>query len=300
MSRANSARLGGGRSTPRAGRSAEARVAAARALCELAGKTTKAQRRAVLPPLAANVKGPSRDVRRAAAEAMAYLDDARGTGVLMDWVCEPGMRGGDRLRAVRALERLTACNWGGTDEAAWKAVDAEAARKITLRIVRIKADLNSHGHAPRTVLAAREAALVAVQSILRWSFFEPDFPADNFTRRGADGAAAVAARLRGYWKANASVPLPRRMMNVLTDGDSPPAELRLAANNLAALGGRAIFGTMVGTSRLIKAGRGPSPAANMFEDPTAAEAILAAMDRDLGVFDAGFAGKLLRRCRAAR
>ncbi len=561
------------------GRSAEARIAAARALCELAGKTTRAQRRAVLPLLAANMKGPNRAVRRAAAEALAYLDDAGGTGVLMDWLCEPGMRGGDRLRAVRALERLTAGDWGGADEAAWKAADAEAARKITLRILRIKAHLKSKGHAVappdvfpkklakadramldrlfemglfdprgarrvaitsgkwtyaddavlrdrlawrvpaaadrpesirgrwgrritwaqdaepfdfvkeirqreqtaemftdgegnegllvlaawayrlghepaaarllfrargvacddeellerfravagielfvhagrayagacdqdalaavellakvagpyaslfgdpaallaelarrkaagafgrkprplpkdlstrtarkqveylirsledvavrqeassrgvdlstdprvmglieigppavealigcvrkdkrltrsvhslRTVLGAREAALVAVQSILRWSFFEPDFPADNFTRRGAGEAAAVAARLRDYWKANASVPLPRRMMNVLRDADSPPVELRVAAKNLAALGGVAVFGTMVGTSRLVKAGREPSPAAATFENPTAAEAILAAMDRDLGVFDAMFGGR---------
>lgn len=137
----------------------------------------------------------------------------------------------------------------------------------------------------RWVLAVREAALVAVQSILRRSFFEPSHAGDNLTRYGPRAAAAVAAQVRAYWKDSAATPLARRQMNVLTDPDSPGRELRLAAKNLAALGGRAIFGTTVGTSRLIRTGGGPSPAAAMFDGPTAGEAILSAMDRDLGALD---------------
>jgi len=135
------------------------------------------------------------------------------------------------------------------------------------------------------ILGVREAALVAVQSILRWSFFEPDHPGDSLTRRGPAAAADVAGRLRAYWRTQRSVPLGRRMMHVLADANAPPAALRTAAKNLASLAGTAVFGTMAGTSRLVKRGTGPSPAVARFRDPTAAEAILAAMGRDLGLFD---------------
>jgi len=130
-------------------------------------------------------------------------------------------------------------------------------------------------------LGVREAALGAVQSILRKSFFEPESAFDCFTRHGPEAAATVARRLRAYWAANRNLPLGRRMMNVLLDRAAAPGELRVAAKNLAALGGVAIFGTMEGTSRLVKKGTGPSPAVRMFANPTAAEAILDAMDRDL-------------------
>src|SRR5262249_52120306 len=51
----------------------------------------------------------------------------------------------------------------------------------------------------RTVLSVREAALVAVMSIVQVRAFEPNATGDNFTRRGGEAVKRTAARLRTYW-----------------------------------------------------------------------------------------------------
>src|SRR5262249_44415416 len=63
------------------------------------------------------------------------------------------------------------------------------------------------------------------------------------------------------------------------------AAMREAADNLANLGGKRILGTTVWSDRPAARSKGPNPAVKKFANPTAAEAILSAMDRDLAHHD---------------
>lgn len=139
----------------------------------------------------------------------------------------------------------------------------------------------------RTVLGVREAALTAVMSILRTTVFQTVSTGDNFTTRGEETAKATAARLRAYWKANGHIPFDERMMAALTNVNTSPEAWREAASNLANLGGQRTIGTTVWSGRVKdrEAGTG-NPAIAKFKNPTVAEAILAAMDRDLARHDA--------------
>ena len=139
----------------------------------------------------------------------------------------------------------------------------------------------------RTVLSVREAALCAVMSILQVRVFEADSTGDNFTSRGPAFAKQVAARLRAYWKTYGSLPLDERMMKVLCDRKSSPEATREAAGNLARLGQRVLLSTMAFGESAGPKPRTDSPAVAKFTKPTVAEAILAAMDRDLAARDAG-------------
>jgi len=143
----------------------------------------------------------------------------------------------------------------------------------------------------RTILGVREAALVAAMSILRTRFFDPRTTSDNFTLRGKSGAKAMAARLRRYCKTYGKLPFPDRMMKILTDAATKPEALREAADNIGRLGTFDPFGHIVDTSGATMSSTrivvGANPAVAKFSDPTAAEAILAAMDRDLKTYDTG-------------
>jgi hypothetical protein len=140
----------------------------------------------------------------------------------------------------------------------------------------------------RTVLGAHEAALAALMSILRLSAFEPRATGDNFTARGEEGRREVVGVLRAYWKQYGRLPFAKRMMTILTDAKAGPEAWREAAQNLTrpgwrmgrywALFARVAFGTL-------EPRRGGGEAVT-FERPTAAEAILAAMDRDIVQDDA--------------
>ncbi len=139
----------------------------------------------------------------------------------------------------------------------------------------------------RTVLGVREAALTAAMSILRVQVFEPIATGDNFTARGDEGSKQVAAKLRAYWKEYGRLPFDERMMKVLTNPKATPEALREAADNLARLGEERTLATTVFAGRVrVNPPRGPNPAVLKFKMPTAAEAVLAAMDRDLAAFDA--------------
>ena len=120
----------------------------------------------------------------------------------------------------------------------------------------------------RTVLTVREAALAAVMSILRVSVFD------------------TAEKLRAYWQEYGGLPFDERMMKVLTN---PKADSRMAmeaAYNLAHLGQPRTPGTTVGSANTGPRPDKLNPAIAKFSNPTAAEAILAALDRDLKAHDA--------------
>jgi hypothetical protein len=138
----------------------------------------------------------------------------------------------------------------------------------------------------RTVLGVSEAALAAVMSILRVRVFEPAATGDNFTARGKEGAKTVADGLRAYWKEYGGLPFDKRMMKVLTDPKCTPESWREAAANLAALGEERTLSTTVFSDRSGGRPKRPNPAIARFQKPTTAEAILAAMDRDLLAWDA--------------
>jgi hypothetical protein len=138
----------------------------------------------------------------------------------------------------------------------------------------------------RQVLGVREAALTAVMSILRTQVFEPRGTGDNFTGRGKEKAKQVAAHLQIYWKKYGSLPFDQRMMKILTDPKTKAEALREAAYNLGRLGEDRTLGTTVWTGRASGRPKGPNPAVAKFAKPSVAEAILAAMDRDLAAHDA--------------
>ena len=139
----------------------------------------------------------------------------------------------------------------------------------------------------RTVLSVREAALSAVMSILRTRVFEPAATGDNFTSRGEEKASETAARLRSYWKRFGKMSFEDRMMTVLTDKASKQEAMREAAVNLARLGERRTLSTTVFSDGQISGPDTPTtnPAIKKFNNPTTAEAMLAAMDRDLAKHD---------------
>ena len=135
----------------------------------------------------------------------------------------------------------------------------------------------------RTVLGVREAALAATMSILKVQFFEPNSTGDNFTARGTSGTKAVVAQVRAYWKKYGSMPLDEWMMKVLTDPHSSSAAAQEAAGQLAALGtdSNAMLNTTIGVMHRVNPEKKTNPAIKKFANPTVAEAMLTAMDRDL-------------------
>ena len=141
----------------------------------------------------------------------------------------------------------------------------------------------------RTVLEAREAALTAVMTILHIQAFRTHSTGDSFTAHGKQAARQVAARLREYWKQNGGLPYDERLMKVLTNPKSSAAATREAAANLGRLGisgSSTLLNPSGATIRMGEDQLGPNPAVAKFNNPTAAEAILAALDRDLDAHDA--------------
>jgi hypothetical protein len=138
----------------------------------------------------------------------------------------------------------------------------------------------------RTVMSVRETALTALMSILRVRVFEPRSTGDNFTSRGNEAAKQAAKELRAYWKEFGALSFDERMMKVLTDPKSRFEALREAADNLANLGAERTFGTTAWSNTAKARPKGVNPAVLKFKNPTATDAILSAMDRDLANHDA--------------
>ncbi|HEV3458421.1 MAG TPA: hypothetical protein VHG32_17820 [Thermoanaerobaculia bacterium] len=147
----------------------------------------------------------------------------------------------------------------------------------------------------RTVLAVREPALAAVSSILRISPFEAYSTGDNFTREGEASASKTAAYLREYWREYRALAPDERMMKLLQDPKSTPKEARQAASNLATLGAHEVRGTTVWSDRPGAADEeAKRRAIAKYADPTIAEAMLAAMDRELAGIAASHDAEIMR------
>lgn len=210
-----------------------------------------------------------------AGKKAAYLIDALDEVDARQW----GQPGGVDLASDRRVEALIELG----DAAVPALLDALESDERLTRSVHFWRDF-SHS---RTVLGVREAVLTAVMSVLRVRVFEPVATGDNFTARGEDEAKETAKRLRAYWKEYGGLPFDERMMRVLTDTKTTFEAKREAAENLASLTEdrrlrTTIYPTVVGSGKAT----GANPAVAKFSKPTAAEAILAAMDADLKAFDA--------------
>lgn len=137
----------------------------------------------------------------------------------------------------------------------------------------------------RTVLVVQEVALAAAMSILRVRLFTPVSTGDNLTSRGAGTIALSAASLRTYWQQYGRMPIEERMMHVLQNPQASSEARREAADNLGRLGQRRTLSTTVFSDSVQGSPERPNPALRRLNNPTAAEAILAAMDRELAQND---------------
>src|SRR5262249_7691627 len=126
------------------------------------------------------------------------------------------------------------------------------------------------------VQTVREAALAIICRILRTQYLDPhDQDADDYGFRKPDFKKVVPAA-RAYWKEFGPLPFEARMMRVLTDLKASFPALREAATKLSVSPGQPEWSWPTDIKTLQ-----PNPAVLKFTQPTAAEAVLAAMDRDL-------------------
>lgn len=126
------------------------------------------------------------------------------------------------------------------------------------------------------MVSVREEAEVAIQAILRVAEFDPTVT----DRRESPTPEVRAARMRTYWETYGRLAFDERMMKVLTDPNTSSRACREAAENLARWHweGRHRWDRSSAHDD-VRAWR-PNPAVRKFAGPTAAAAILAAMDRD--------------------
>jgi hypothetical protein len=133
------------------------------------------------------------------------------------------------------------------------------------------------------ILSVQEAAMNALMCILKVHIFDAAGTGDNFSSRGIDFSRRMASNLRAYWRKYGSLPFDERMMAMLGDASLPFEWTREAAENLSFAGIEKRLSTTVFTSEtLVPVHRVQNPAAEKFTEPTAADAIVNAMERDLG------------------
>ncbi len=148
-------------------------------------------------------------------------------------------------------------------------------------------EYDRHFHVDESIVEVRRYAFSVARSILRverWdptddSYYGPDVHDQANVKK-------VVAQLRAYWKANAGVPFDERMMKVLTNPNAGDDACREAAGNLISWENSYYVGPL-GIKLRAEKGRPPDPQAAVakFKNPTAAEAILAVLDRELAPHD---------------
>jgi hypothetical protein len=223
------------------------------------------QREATLP----------RDIGRWSAERkIAYLIDA-----LDEIDLENGGTRGQRMATLIAI-----------DEPAVPALlDAIERDERLTRLVEFKGGRVSSNAYVTTVA---DLELDAVMAILRVDL-TPNAPAgEGLLPGGGLDRKRVPMLLRAYWKTYGKFPFDERMMKIITDPHSRAEATREAAANLAHLDELRVPGHWYGLtmSSLDRQPdpqplRSPGPVVAKFTNPTAAQAILAAMDRDLKIYD---------------
>lgn len=143
----------------------------------------------------------------------------------------------------------------------------------------------------RTVETVRELAYMAASAILHMNHLYPP-SAGDVTAAGMEQTRATVAALRSYWKTYGLIPFDQRMMTILADRRATSDAWREAADNLA-------HPNPTGSGETPTTGRSnrANPVVGKFKDPIAAEAIIAAMDRDLARSDRGEDNQAFPACR---
>jgi hypothetical protein len=126
--------------------------------------------------------------------------------------------------------------------------------------------------AHRDVRTVRETVLVALEGILRVRAFEPTVQGAGYAFSDRSTHAERTAVLRRYWREYGKLPFDARMMKILTDPEASTAACREAALNLVALG----HGRPTGWLGSLFA----NPTVKKFARPSAAEALIAVLDRE--------------------
>jgi tetratricopeptide (TPR) repeat protein len=191
------------------------------------------------------------------ASLIASLDEV-DVGSLHPW----GLSGPTADPRVRELEALGETAVPALVEVVEK--DMRLTRSITERGLR--------GWTDRRILGVREVALQAAQRILRVKLSEPDL-------RPAAEERAWSTGLREYWDRYGQLPFASRMLAMLRDPVCPSELTTQAAANLADLGWQCADDRIVGPTGQFTS---LNPVVFRFRDPTAAEAMLTALDRACG------------------
>ncbi len=141
------------------------------------------------------------------------------------------------------------------------------------------------------LLSVRQAAFMTVMAILRVRVFQPGVADRAMTIKEAEDRKQIVAALRAYWRAKGSLAFEARMMKQLTDLKATRVAWRDAACNLGdpqtprvVMGDES--GNMVWSAGMSQDAAKSNVAALKFSNPTAAEAMLAALDRDLAAQNA--------------
>jgi hypothetical protein len=124
-----------------------------------------------------------------------------------------------------------------------------------------------------------EAATVAVMSILRTRRF-PELENEDDQ---ADHQRILGARIRKYWNDYGKFPFDERMMQLLTDGHAFEHFWRTATENLARWDGQPRYSPWGWSTAGPPEKSWPNPSIAKFKNPTVAEAIVTAMDRDWNI-----------------
>lgn len=132
----------------------------------------------------------------------------------------------------------------------------------------------------RTVIGVHEVAVSAIMTILQVRVFEPASTGDNLTSRGQTGRWQTAADIKAYWAKHGGVPFHARQMKIITDKNSSLDQVEEAAYNLAYINNKRLYGTTVWSDGQTMGANRPNPAIGKHFNPTAAEALLQAFDRN--------------------
>lgn len=160
--------------------------------------------------------------------------------------------------------------------------------------------------ADRSVITVREEALNAIVTILKTQLFEPRVTGDYSRAYREEMASRTVARLRDYWHRFGGLPFDERMMAILADRNQSTDAWREATDHLARADRNRVYWTTTGGDWVRTLGKGEelpvNPVVAKFDNPTTADAILAAMDMDLGMHDGDKEDSLwdLRRRRIER
>jgi hypothetical protein len=209
-----------------------------------------------------------------------------------------GARSGHNAQRIASLiasldevDAVSPYGWGLSDPAAeprLRALDALGEAALPALIGTVEKDTRltrsittgRRGWTDRRILGVREVALQAAQKTLRIKMIEPDLLREPAGLPLAeDEETAWSTGLRGYWDRYGRLPFTSRMLAMLRDPLSPPQLTTQAAANLADLGWKCADDRIVGAAGLFTS---LNPVVFRFRDPTAAEAMLAALDRVRG------------------